>query len=145
MVSDSESAVLASVEPRQASFAWLVGGLAWLIPGGGHLLLGRWSRGLILLGGIMAMFLIGFAFGGHLYTLGGPDPQGTSPLLRIPPVIADFGTAGPYLICWLLDLGFTSRAQLPTSEYGNTFLWVAGLLNYLAALDAFDISVGRKP
>ena len=31
-----------------------------------------------------------------------------------------------------------------TYEYGNTFLIVAGLLNFLVILDAFDIAMGRK-
>ena len=30
-------------------------------------------------------------------------------------------------------------------DYGTTFLWVAGLLNFLIVLDAFDIAKGRKP
>ena len=35
-------------------------------------------------------------------------------------------------------------AALATFEYGGRFLEVAGLLNYLAVIDAVDISVGRK-
>ena len=31
-----------------------------------------------------------------------------------------------------------------TYEYGNCFLIVAGLLNSLVVLDAFDIAMGRK-
>jgi hypothetical protein len=31
-----------------------------------------------------------------------------------------------------------------TYEYGNTFVIVAGLLNMLVALDAYDIALGRK-
>jgi len=31
-----------------------------------------------------------------------------------------------------------------TYEYGNTFVIVAGLLNMLVVLDAFDIAKGRK-
>jgi hypothetical protein len=31
-----------------------------------------------------------------------------------------------------------------TFEYGNTFTIVAGLLNFLVVLDAFDIATGRK-
>jgi hypothetical protein len=31
-----------------------------------------------------------------------------------------------------------------TSEYGSTYLIVAGLLNVLVMLDAFDIGQGRK-
>ena len=29
-------------------------------------------------------------------------------------------------------------------EYGNTFVIVAGLLNMLVALDAYDVALGRK-
>jgi hypothetical protein len=35
-------------------------------------------------------------------------------------------------------------AALPTFEYGGRFLEVAGLLNYLAVIDAVDIALGRK-
>jgi hypothetical protein len=31
-----------------------------------------------------------------------------------------------------------------TYEYGNAFLVVAGLLNMLVILDAYDIALGRK-
>jgi hypothetical protein len=31
-----------------------------------------------------------------------------------------------------------------TFEYGNTFTAVAGLLNILVMLDAYDVAVGRK-
>ena len=36
------------------------------------------------------------------------------------------------------------RVVAITYEYGNTFLIVAGLLNMLVVLDAFDIAKGRK-
>jgi hypothetical protein len=29
-------------------------------------------------------------------------------------------------------------------EYGNTFLIVAGLLNLLVVIDAYDVALGRK-
>ena len=35
-------------------------------------------------------------------------------------------------------------AALATFEYGGKFLEIAGLLNYLAAIDAVDIALGRK-
>ena len=53
-----------------------------------------------------------------------------------------------YLVCWLFDYGFAddpAQAARATYEYGNTFLLIAGLLNYLTMLDAFDIAAGRKP
>jgi hypothetical protein len=144
-VSRTETGIIERAEPKPTGYAWLVGIAAWLVPGGGHFLLNRWFRGALLAAGILIMFALGIAFGGHLYVLGGQDPQGSSSLLKIPPVIANAGLGMIYFICSFLDYGFTSNAAVPTSEYGNTFLWVAGLLNYLAALDAFDIAAGRKP
>jgi hypothetical protein len=143
MVSDSQ-VMDGKTGQVQPGTAWTAGVLGWFIPGAGHIMLGRWIRGLIILATVLAMFVLGLVFGGHLYSLSNADPQATSPLLRFPPVIANLGMGGIYLICWMLGLGFESRASMPTSEYGNTFLWVAGLLNYLAALDAFDIGIGRK-
>jgi len=36
------------------------------------------------------------------------------------------------------------RVVALTYEYGNAFLIVAGLMNMLVVLDAFDIAQGRK-
>jgi len=36
------------------------------------------------------------------------------------------------------------RVIAQTFEYGNAFLIVAGLLNMLVVLDAFDVAQGRK-
>ena len=38
----------------------------------------------------------------------------------------------------------TGVVTAATYEYGNTFLIVSGLLNFLVILDAFDIAMGRK-
>jgi hypothetical protein len=65
-------------------------------------------------------------------------------LMSVPPMIADIGCGLLYVFCWATGIGFVENAQSVTYEYGNTFLMVAGLLNYLVALDAFDIAVGRK-
>lgn len=45
---------------------------------------------------------------------------------------------------YLSDPAVPEAAKRATFEYGNTFLMVAGLLNYLIALDAFDVAVNRK-
>lgn len=126
--------------------AWLMGIAAWLVPGLGHLLQGRWGRALLLGGAVWTCFIAGFLMGGHLYIFRGFD-QGLSSLLQLPPMIGNLGTGLLYIACWFLGYGFTygpEQAALPTYEYGWTFLIIAGLLNYLAMLDAFDISAGRK-
>ena len=123
---------------------WLISLAAWAVPGAGHFLLGRWTRGLLIGGAVWAMFIIGLLFGGHLFSPFGNE-EGWSALLQLAPAIANLGTGLLYLVCWITATGFTEHAGWSTFEYGNTFLLVAGLLNYLCMLDAFDIAVGRKP
>lgn len=128
---------------RPASRAWWIGLVAWAVPGLGHLLQKKWTRGLLLGGAVWVMFVVGLLLGGHLFKISGTD-QGLSALLQLLPMSANFGAGLLYLACWLTNTGFAENAQRVTYEYGNTFLLVAGLLNYLAALDAFDIAAGRK-
>lgn len=124
--------------------AWLMAVAAWFVPGAGHVLQGRWYRGLLLGGAVIGMFIIGLLLGGHLFPLLGPYDEGVSVLLQVPPTIANVGSGALYLFCLVTNSGFTDHANLSTYEYGNTFLLVAGLLNYLVILDAFDIGAGRK-
>lgn len=126
--------------------AWLMGAAGWLLPGAGHMLQGLWGRAALLGGAVWTTFVVGLLFGGHLFSLTGREP-GTNFLLQAAPAIANLGTGGLYLFCSLLGLNFAElpeQMQRSTFEYGNTFLWIAGLLNYLAMLDAFDIAAGRK-
>lgn len=123
-----------------------MGAAAWFVPGLGHLLQGRWGRALLLGGAVWACFISGFLMGGHLFKFAGSEP-GMSGWLQLPPMIGDLGTGLLYIICWVSGFGFANgpqQAALPTFEYGWTLLLVAGLLNYLAMLDAFDIAAGRK-
>ena len=132
------------VEPAPGS-AWFIGAAAWFVPGLGHLLLKRWWRAALMGGAVWACFFVGMGMGGHLFDL---YAEGSSTLLQVPPMIADLGTGVLYVVSWVLDYGFKddpAQAARATYEYGNTFLLIAGLLNYLNMLDAFDIAAGRKP
>jgi len=125
--------------------AWLTGAAAWFVPGLGHLLLGRWWRAALMGGAVWVCFFVGMGMGGHLFDL---NAEGSSVLLQVPPMIANLGTGILYISSWLLDYGFRddpAQAARATYEYGNTFLLIAGLLNYLTMLDAFDIDARRKP
>jgi len=126
--------------------AWAVGAAAWFIPGAGHLMTRRWTRAALMGGSVWLCFFLGMSMGGHMFNLS--TGQGSSVLLQVPPMIANLGSGALYIVCWLLDIGFAddlTQAARATYEYGNTFLLIAGLLNYLTMLDAFDIAVGRKP
>lgn len=129
----------ASASPR----AWWIGVVAWAVPGLGHFMQRRWGRGALVAVAVWGMFFAGLALGGHLFKISAND-QGFSVLLSALPMIANIGSGVLYIGCWLTNSGFAEQAQRVTYEYGNTFLLVAGLLNYLAMLDAFDIAAGRK-
>ena len=131
------------VEPTPGS-AWLTGAAAWFVPGLGHLMLKKWWRAVLMGGAVWSCFFVGMAMGGHLFNL---DGEGSSVLLQVPPMIANLGAGILYIASWLFDYGFKddpAQAARATYEYGNTFLLIAGLLNYLTLLDAFDIAAGRK-
>lgn len=136
----------AEVDDPTPSSAWLIGAAAWFIPGLGHGLLKKWPRALLMGGAVWLCFFIGLNMGGHMFDL--TAPEGSSQALQVPPMIADIGMGAPYIVSWLLGYGFADdpvQAARATYEYGNTLLLIAGLLNYLTLLDAFDIAAGRKP
>lgn len=121
--------------------AWLTGLAAWLIPGVGHLLSGRIARGLLLGGTVITMFLVGLPLGGHLNGLQNVPEVG---LLAYVYGFCDLGLGAIYFLCVLNGVAQADNAQMATAEYGNIFMMIAGLLNFLVALDAFDIRSGRK-
>jgi uncharacterized protein DUF6677 len=125
----------ASVEPGRLT---IVCAIAWLVPGLGHLVLGRWQKGVVFFVALPLMFLIGLALHGRLFPLDLSDP------LVFLGAIANRGIGAPFFIAHtLLDAG-AGDVTKAAYEYGNTFLMTAGLLNFLVVLDALDIAMGRK-
>ncbi len=116
---------------------YLIGLAAWFVPGAGHLWLGRRQKGLVFLVVPTLMFAFGLWLEGRLFPF---DPS--QPLVALA-ALADVGIGVPYLAARALGTG-AGRVVAWTYEYGNTFVIVAGLLNMLVVLDAFDIAMGRK-
>lgn len=124
----------ASVEP--GSLVLLCLG-AWLVPGAGHLWLGRRQKGVIFLVALPLMFLTGLLLDG-----------GISPFELSEPLVALAAASNvaiglPWLLARMFDLG-GGVVTAASYEYGNCFMIVAGLLNSLVILDAFDVAMGRK-
>jgi hypothetical protein len=111
--------------------------VAWLVPGAGHLWLGRRPKGLVFLIILPLIFAIGLALQGRIFPF-----QFSEPLVGLA-ALADVGIGLPYFLAWVFGLGAGSVIEA-TYEYGNTFLIVAGLLNVLVVIDAYDIALGRK-
>jgi hypothetical protein len=110
---------------------------AWLVPGAAHLWLGRRQKGLVFLVAVPLMFLIGLQLQGTIFPF-----QFSEPLAGLA-AIAELGTGVPWILARMADAG-AGLVTAATWEYGNSFMVVAGLLNFLIILDAFDIGMGRK-
>ena len=133
---------MADKQQPAASGNWLAAvALAWIIPGGGHLLLKRPARGGLLAACVAAMFLLGLMMRGALF-----QPQSGDLLTT---VIYTGGFIGNLLsgILYFLTvwLGYSQPDVAGhVHDYGTKFLVGAGLLNLLAMVDAFEIATGRK-
>ena len=110
---------------------------SWALPGAGHLWLGRRSKGVIFLIAIPLMFLLGLGLRGRLFPF-----DFSEPLVGLA-ALADLGIGILYFIASAFGSGI-GDVRAVSYEYGNAFLIVAGLLNLLVVIDAYDIAMGRK-
>lgn len=126
-----------AAEETQSGWLVLLCLAAWAVPGAGHLWLGRRSKGLIFLVTLPLMFAIGLALQGRLF------PFDLREWLVGLAAFADLGIGVPYFVAGALGYG-NGDVRAVTYEYGNAFLIVAGLLNLLVVIDAYDVALGRK-
>jgi hypothetical protein len=132
-----------SVKPAQripgeaSSFPLLVLLAGWLIPGAGHLLVGKWVRALLIFLSILGMYVIGIAAAGKIYT------PNTGDILDILGFVGQLGTGLLYVIARVFSLGASSAVNT-LADYGTKAIVVAGLLNIIAAVDAHSLANGRK-
>ncbi|MGB9122032.1 MAG: DUF6677 family protein [Candidatus Angelobacter sp.] len=133
--SDAQPTAAAVPLTGMAAMAPLIG---WLIPGAGHLIQKRWIRGLLLMGSVAGMFAFGLAMQGKVYQ------SNTGDLLDILGFIGDLGSGAFYFMARIFEWGGTSITSA-VADYGTKFIVVAGLLNIMAAVDAYHIAIGKKP
>jgi hypothetical protein len=124
--------------------------IGWLVPGLGHVYLKKFWRGGIFFVCIAAMAAIGLFMGGRVYSF--QDERLTLRLffkvitenpLTLLAFFSDMGNFLFYLFSKLFSFGL-GNLKNTTFEFGTTYIAGAGLLNYLVALDAFDIASGKK-
>lgn len=111
---------------------------AALVPGLGHAVLQKWDRAIVFLGSITLLFAFGIYLDGRLFN---PDFTDLFSVLKF---IADAGSGLLYWLCWLRGMGAGAPSAY-TYDFGNIFIYVAGLLNMLVIVDVFDVAMGRKP
>ena len=115
--------------------------LGWILPGGGHLLLGRRVRGMMLSGSVAIMFLLGLMMRGAMF-----EPQGGD-LLTILIYCGGFvGNMASGILYFLATwMGYAQPDMAGhVHDYGTKFLVGAGLLNILAMVDVYEIASGQK-
>ncbi len=130
----SRSAAAEQAQPANLVLLCLA---SWAIPGMGHLWLGRREKGLVLLVALPLMFLLGLAIQGRLFPF-----DFSEPLMGLA-ALADLGIGAIYFVAAALGYG-AGNVRAVTYEYGNAYLIVAGLLNLLVVIDAYDVALGRK-
>lgn len=135
---DKKSAATPEPEYPLTTMAVVAPIVGWLIPGGGHILLKRYVRGILLMVSVVAMFAIGLGMQGRIYKPNGGD------ILDILGFVGDVGSGALYFLARIMDWGDALAANA-VADYGKTFVIVAGLLNFIAAADAHHIALGKKP
>jgi len=121
----------------RAALALLAAIAAWLVPGLGHLLLGRWGRALLFFCAVSGLVVSGYLLRGNVFPPHSGDSFGTLGFL------ADAGTGVFYYFSRFFEAAGpdVSRAA---GDYGTRFIAAAGVVNVLAVLDTIEIATGRR-
>jgi len=127
----------ANTAPEVNALSVVAPALGWLIPGAGHIIQRRWIRGLLLLVSITSLFVVGLMMQGRIYRPNGGD------ILDMLGFVGDIGAGGLYIVTRAMDWGQGAIAHA-TADYGTKFMIVDGLLNLIAAADAYHIAIGKK-
>jgi hypothetical protein len=133
---------------------------AWLVPGLGHVLLGRVRRGLAFAAIVLGSFALGMTHDGRLALR---DVK--QPVLSLLQVVANAGVGPLDAVARVLVYGeaayavpldtaspshdrrvriLRDRTRSVLSIYGTAYLWTAGLMNLLLLFDVWDLASGRK-
>ena len=134
------TAPLAAVPPLRSP--WLTVFIAWIVPGAGHFFLGRRVRGAIIFATVLLCFAVGLLMRGPMFevTSGGDV---LSRLIQWGGHIGDMASGVLYFVAVWIGYAPQDRAG-HTADYGAKFIVAAGLLNILAAVDAYEIAVREK-
>ncbi len=123
------------VPGEKSSFPALVLLVGWLIPGAGHVLVGKYIRAALLFASILGMYLVGLGLQGKIYT------TSTGDILDILGFAGQLGLGLLYLLARVFGWG---ASTITLGDYGTKFLVVGGLLNLISAVDAHSLANGRK-
>ena len=134
---NTTAALQAKTSAQGGSMTYIAPLAGWLLPGLGHLIQRRYIRGVLLMLSVFVMFFAGLAMQGKVYSFNVGD------LLDILGFIGDLGSGALYFIARNMDWGI-GNIHRAIADYGTKYIVVAGLLNVIAAVDAYHIAIGKK-
>jgi hypothetical protein len=110
---------------------------SWLVPGLGHFLLHRTGRAIVFFIAVGGLAIMGYHMRGNVFLPRSADPFGTLGFW------ADASSGIFYLLSRVFERAGpdVSRAA---GDYGTRFIAAAGLVNLIAAFDAYEIATGRR-
>ena len=123
--------------PRGNPFALPIAILGWIVPGLGHLVLGRWGRGLTIFISVGGLAVAGALMRGELFF-----PHSYDPLSRIG-FFADASSGVFYFASRFFDVA-GSDVSRAAGDYGTRFLAAAGIVNLLGLFDAYETASRRR-
>lgn len=137
---ESEKQIAATRNSRDAGEvkAVIMGVLSWLIPGLGHALQRRWGRALIYFSCVGVLVAIGVAMHGNIFMW-----DSANDAFDFLGFVANLGTGIFYFMAQTIGAGLADVSHA-AGDYGTRFLAVAGVLNLLCVLEAYEIARGRK-
>jgi hypothetical protein len=133
---EPESAAARSPRPN-ASSPFSIAIASWLVPGLGHFLLRRTGRAIVFFIAVGGLAIVGYHMRGNVFPPRSADPFGALGFL------ADAASGIFYLLARIFEWSGpdVSRAA---GDYGTRFIAAAGVVNLIAAFDAYEIAAGRR-
>ena len=124
---------------RKVSFPGLLAVLAaWIVPGVGHLLLRRWGRALVFFLAVGGLAITGYLLRGNVF------PAHSSDLFERLGFLADAGSGVFYFLSHFFEAA-GSDVSRAAGDNGTRFIAAAGVVNFIAVCDAYEIASGRRP
>ena len=110
---------------------------SWLVPGLGHFLLRRTGRAIVFFIAVGGLTIVGYHMRVNVFPPRSADPFGTLGFW------ADAASGIFYLLARVFERAGpdVSRAA---GDYGTRFIAAAGIVNLIAAFDAYEIAAGRR-
>ena len=133
----TEAQIAQRIPGEKSSLPALVLLAGWLVPGAGHLILGKWVRALLLFVSVLGMFLVGLSLQGKVYLPSADD------ILNLLGFVGQLGLGVFYVLMRFAGWG-ASTVTFTAGDWGTKFLLAGGCLNFIAAIDAHSLANGRK-